>query len=106
MNITVLGSENHTTKQWKSYGVMLFASIFVVGIAWGAGTAFNVLYPLPSFAADLCEYTGYVFWGTGLAKPKINHFVNCSRAKVLNRQLQLFCSIAGIFAFVLARTLI
>lgn len=105
VSVSLTGAD-HTAKQWKSYGEMLVTSISVVFLAWGIGYVFNRFFPLPSIAVDLFEFTGYVLWGTGMAKPKINHLINCARSKALNRHLQLFCAQAGIFSFVLARTLV
>lgn len=105
MGAILTEGENYTSRQWRSYGVMLLTNIIVVGFAFGIGQAFNLFYPLPGFAVDIFEFTGYVLWGTGMAKPRISHFVNCSQSKALNRHLQLFCAEVGIFSFVLARTL-
>lgn len=105
MNVSLTGTESHTAKQWKSYAVMLAASTSIVCLAWGTGYAFNLFYPLPGITVDILEFAGYVLWGTGMAKPRINHLINCARSKALNRHLQLFCAEAGIFSFVLARTL-
>lgn len=106
MSVSLIGTENQAAKQWKSYALMLVASILIVFLAWGIGYAFNRFYPLPSIVGDIFEFTGYVLWGTGMAKPRINHIMICARSKALNRYLQLFCAEAGIFSFVLARTLI
>ncbi|MBA3238283.1 MAG: hypothetical protein H0T62_08065 [Parachlamydiaceae bacterium] len=106
MSASLIESESHTAKQWKSYAIMLVASICVVGLAWSSGYALNLLYPLPPISVDILEFSGYVLWGTGMAKPRINHFINCARSKALNRHLQLFCAEVGIFVFVLARTLV
>jgi hypothetical protein len=105
ISASLTGTESHTGKQWKSYAIMLVTSIFVVCFAWGTGSIFNLFYPLPAIATDVLELIGYVLWGTGMAKPKINHLVNCARSKALNRHLQLVCAEVGIFSFVLARTL-
>lgn len=105
MSITLIETENHLAKQWKSYGLMLMSSLLVVGSAWGTGLAFNQYYPLSSVSVDVFELMGYVLWGTGMAKPRISHLVNCAKSKALNRYLQLFCAEVGIFAFVFARTL-
>lgn len=93
------------TRRWRSYLVMLFVSVFVVSLAWFAGYLFNSYYPLPKTAATLLDGLGYVLWGTGMARPKINHHSDCQHTKILNRRLQIACAQIGIFAFVLANTL-
>lgn len=92
-------------RQWRSYAIMLFASLVVVSAAWLTGYAFNLYYPLPKAAASLLEIVGYVLWGTGMAKPKINHQLDCHHTKQLNYRLQLICAEVGIFAFVMAGSL-
>jgi hypothetical protein len=84
---------------------MLFASVVIVSCAWLSAYAFNVYYPLPKLAANLLDIMGYVLWGTGLAKPRINHLVDCHHTKLLNRRLQIVCAEVGIFAFVMASSL-
>lgn len=96
---------NHRAQQWRSYALMLMASFGVVVSAWLIGYSLNLYFPLPQATADILELTGYTLWGTGLAKPKINHLTQCVPSKVLNRRLQVCCAEIGIFVFVLARTL-
>jgi hypothetical protein len=97
---------SHIAQQWQSYLLMAFSSVAVVTCGWLAGYLFNSYYPLPALVVDMSEFLGYILWGTGMAKPKINHLTNCIPSKTLNRRLQLFCSEVGIFAFVFARTLV
>lgn len=92
--------------QWRSYAIMLFASLGVVSCAWLVGCTFNAYYPLPKLAANFLDLMGYILWGTGLARPRINHLTDCSHTKMLNRRLQIICAQVGIFAFVLATSLV
>jgi hypothetical protein len=102
-NITT--ARRSQAKQWRSYAIMLFASLVVVSSAWLTGCAFNLYYPLPKAAASLLEIVGYILWGTGMAKPKINHLIDCHHTKQLNYRLQVICAEVGIFAFVMAGSL-
>ena len=94
------------TRRWRSYIVMLFASVMVVSLAIVTGYFFNSYYPLPKAAAGVLDGLGYVLWGTGMARPKINHHSDCHHTKLLNRRLQIACAQTGIFAFVMANSLV
>lgn len=91
--------------QLQSYGKMLLLSLIVVAGAWYTGYMLNNYYPLPVISASILEYSGYILWGTGLAKPKVDALTHCIPSKIFYRKLQFVCSELGIFVFVLAGTL-
>lgn len=97
---------NGKALQLKSYAQMLVLSLLVVLSAILIGLFLNSLLPLPALLIDLLEFTGYILWGTGLARPKVDIVHHCIPSKMFYRRLQLLSSQFGIFAFVLARTLI
>ncbi len=84
---------------------MLVISIFVVTGAWLIAHTLNTYYPLPAIFASIFEFTGYILWGTGLARPKVDALTHCIPSKIFYRKLQFLCSELGIFVFVLAGTL-
>jgi hypothetical protein len=84
---------------------MLVVSLLIVAGAWFSGYLFNNYYPLPTLCASMLEYSGYILWGTGLARPKINAVTHHIPSKIFYRKLQFLCSQLGIFVFVLAATL-
>ncbi len=101
----MLSSTQGRTLQLKSYAKMLIASIIVVAGAWLSGFLFNSYYPLPAVSSSLLEYSGYILWGTGLARPKVDALTHCIPSKIFYRKLQFLCSELGIFVFVMAATL-
>jgi hypothetical protein len=101
----MITTKSGRTLQLKSYGKMLVISLFVVSGAWLAAYSFNTYYPLPAIAASILEYSGYILWGTGLARPKVDALTHCIPSKIFYRKLQFLCSELGIFAFVFASSL-
>jgi hypothetical protein len=100
-----LAVPNGKSLQLKSYGQMLIISLVVVISAVMVAVCFNRLFPLSEIFVDIFEFSGYILWGTGLARPKVDFIHHCIPSKLFYHKLQLLCSQLGIFVFVLARSL-
>lgn len=84
---------------------MFVFSVLVVLTAWYVGHLFNRFYPLTQFWVSMLDYAGYVFWGTALAESKVHSWTENTPPEILYKRLQMLCSEAGIFVFVLAQAI-
>ncbi len=91
-----------------SYMRMFLYSIGIVVVAIVTAYTMNIFYPLPFVCIRICEYFGYVSWGSvlGALGWEIQTWEGNSSAERLNKNLTKILSIIGTFAFVLARELI
>lgn len=91
-----------------SYASMFSLGVGLIVAAIGIAHALNLFYPVSLICVRICEYVGYIGWGSslGMLGWEIQTWDGNSPAERLNQTLAKVFSFLGIFAFVLARELV
>ncbi|SRR5581483_2108670 len=90
-----------------SYGSMFLYGIATILVAALSAHVLNAFYPLPYIYIKICEYVGYASWASSLGMRgwDVQTWGGNTSPERLNKNLAKLFSIAGVFAFVLAREL-
>ncbi len=85
---------------------MLIISVMTVIASAALAFVLNTFYPLSSASIKMCEYVGYISWGSTLGMMGGETWESKTPHEQLNQNLCKLISLLGIAAFVLARELI